>query len=91
MIHDLQSTQILLIYTKNHETNVQSRLSSQWLYGNPCTWAYDMHELPQSHSGDNQEGTRISCVLWIAYAKLHYAPWYKQSVTVWVPKEPLWL
>ena len=45
----------------NHENNVSSRFSPQWLYGNLCTWACDnriscaqVHELPQSYCNDNQ-------------------------------------
>ena len=26
----------------NHENNVSSRLSPQWLSGNSCTWAHDV-------------------------------------------------
>ena len=57
------------IYIYNHKNNVPSRLSSQWLCGNSCTWADDVqlrtscaqvHELPQSHYGDNLEGTLFS-------------------------------
>ena len=52
----------------NHENNVPSRLSPQWLCGNSCTWAHDdnrtscaqVHELPQSHCGDNREDTLFS-------------------------------
>ena len=41
----------------------------QWLCGNSCTWAHEqanrtscaqVHELPQSHCGDNWEGTLLS-------------------------------
>ena len=32
-------------YICNHEINVPSRLSPQWLYGNPCTWAHKVHAL----------------------------------------------
>ena len=32
----------ILIYTCNHENNVPSRSSPQWLYGNSCTWAHDV-------------------------------------------------
>ena len=58
------------MYICNHENNVPSRLSPQWLCGNSCTWAHDVrfnrtscaqvHELPQSHCGDNREGTLFS-------------------------------
>ena len=65
---------ILYIYICNHENNVPSRLSSQWFCGNSCTWAHDVRhsvlhnrtscalvqELPQSHCGDNREGTLFS-------------------------------
>ena len=54
----------------NHENNVPSRLP-QWLCGKSWTWAHDVwlqhcsscaqvHELPQSHCGDNREGTLCS-------------------------------
>ena len=29
-------------YICNHENNVPSRLSQQWLCGNSCTWAHDV-------------------------------------------------
>ena len=29
-------------YICNHENNVPSRLSPQWLCGNSCTWAHDV-------------------------------------------------
>ena len=47
------------MYICNHENNVPSRLSPQWLCDNSCTWA-QVHELPQSHCGDNREGTLFS-------------------------------
>ena len=51
-----------VIYICNHENNVPSRLSPQWLCGNSCTWAHDAqrHALPQSHCGDNREDTLFS-------------------------------
>ena len=49
----------IYIYICNHENNVPSRLSPQWLCGNSCTWAHDVR-LPQSHCGDNREGTLFS-------------------------------
>ena len=49
----------IYVYICNHENNVPSRLSPQWLCGNSCTWAH-VHELPQSHCGDNREGTLFS-------------------------------
>ena len=53
------------MYICNHENNVPSRLSSQWLCGNSCIWAHDVthaqvHELPQSQCDDNREGTLFS-------------------------------
>ena len=30
------------MYICNHENNVPSRLSPQWLCGNSCTWAHDV-------------------------------------------------
>ena len=32
----------IYIYICNHENNVPSRLSPQWLCGNSCTWAHDV-------------------------------------------------
>ena len=32
----------IYIYICNHENNVPSRLSPQWLCGNQCTWAHDV-------------------------------------------------
>ena len=55
MIHDTQSAQISQkqdernIYVCNHENNVPSRLSPQWLCGNSCTWAHDVR-LPKCMS-----------------------------------------
>ena len=60
-----------IIYICNHEYNVLSRLSSQWLCGNSWVWTHDVqfmmscdqvHELPQSPCGDNQEDTLFSCL-----------------------------
>ena len=31
-----------VIYICNHENNVPSRLSPQWLCGNSCTWAHNV-------------------------------------------------
>ena len=31
-----------VIYTCNHENNVPSQFSPQWLCGNSCTWAHDV-------------------------------------------------
>ena len=50
-----------------YENNVSSRLSPQWLYSNSCYWALEpyfmnrtscdqVHELLQSHWGDNRRG-----------------------------------
>ena len=59
----------IYIYICNHENNVPSRLSPQWLCGNTCTWAHDVpnrtscaqvNELPQSYCGDNREATLFS-------------------------------
>ena len=41
MIHDTQSAQISQ-KQDNHENNVPSRLSPQWLCGNSCIWAHDV-------------------------------------------------
>ena len=32
----------MFIYICNHENNVTSLLSSQWLCGNSCTWTHDV-------------------------------------------------
>ena len=37
-------------YVCNHENNVPSRLSPQWLCGNSCTWAHDVHHVPKCMS-----------------------------------------
>ena len=55
----------IYIYICRQEKDVSSR-SPQWLCGKLCTWAHNVrlqhyslcahvHELPQSHSGDNRE------------------------------------
>ena len=31
------------MYICNHENNVPSRLSPQWLCGNSCTWGHDIY------------------------------------------------
>ena len=57
-----------------------SRLSPQWLCGNSCTWAHDnrtscaqVHELPQSHCGDNREGTLFHDNIYIyIYINMYY-------------------
>ena len=33
---------IFIYYKYYHKNNVPYRLSSQWLCGNSCTWAYDV-------------------------------------------------
>ena len=43
------------MYICNHEDNMPSRLSPQWLYGNSCTWALDVrdttvHDVPKCMS-----------------------------------------
>ena len=60
----------IYIYICNHENNVPSWSSPQWRCGNSCTWALDVrfnrtsctqvHDLAQSHCGDNREGTLFS-------------------------------
>ena len=35
----------IYIYICNNQNNVPSRLSPQWLYGNSCTWAHDVHDV----------------------------------------------
>ena len=44
------------IYMCNHENNVRSRLSPQWLCGNSCTWTHgvhDAHHVPKCTSCHN--------------------------------------
>ena len=48
----------IYIYICNHESNVPSRLSPQWLCGKAS--CAQVRELPQSHCGDNREGTLFS-------------------------------
>ena len=75
----------IYIYICNHENNVPSRLS-QWVCGNSCA-SVQVHELPQSHCGDNQEGTLL---LWL-HIYIHYA--HLAFASVWfellVCREPL--
>ena len=40
----------IYIYICNHENNVPTRLSTQWLCGNSCTWAHDVHHVPKCMS-----------------------------------------
>ena len=44
----------MYIYICNHENNVPSLLSPQWLCGNSCTWAhdvrFDLHHVPKCMS-----------------------------------------
>ena len=44
MIHDTQSAQISQKQDERniYVINVPSRLSTQWLCGNSCTWAHDV-------------------------------------------------
>ena len=35
---------IYIVYICNHENNVPSRLSPQWLCGNSCTCAHELHK-----------------------------------------------
>ena len=39
----------IYIYICNHENNVPSRLSPQWLCGNSCTWAHDVRHIYYAH------------------------------------------
>ena len=47
VIHDTQSAQISQKQDERnicyHENNALSWLSPQWLCGNSCTWAHDVH------------------------------------------------
>ena len=36
---------IYYIYICNHENNALSQLSPQWLCGNSCDWAHDVHDV----------------------------------------------
>ena len=56
-----------VIYICNHEIDVPSQLSSQWLCGNSCTLTHgvhlgcaQVHELLQSRCRDKRKGTSIS-------------------------------
>ena len=46
------------MYVCNHEDNLPSRLSPQWLSGNSCTWAYDvqLHTAGTNEPKSAQEG-----------------------------------
>ena len=46
----------IYIYICNHENDVPSGLSPQWLFGN-CT---SCAKVDESHRGDNREGTLFS-------------------------------
>ena len=55
---------IIQTFMWNHENNERSLSSTQWLCGNSCilgsgilTSCIQVHELPQSYCGDNEEGT----------------------------------
>ena len=42
MITQIKQIYNIYMYVCNHENNVPSRLSPQWLSGNSWTWAYDV-------------------------------------------------
>ena len=63
----------IYIYICNHESNMPSRLSLQWLchaLGHMMYSIAQMHELPQSHCVDNQENTLFS---WLHINYTHLA------------------
>ena len=66
------SFRYVLIYICNHENHVPSRLLPKWLCSYSCTWAHyvkcaQVHELRQSHCGDNLDGT------WFLWLHIYYA------------------
>ena len=75
------------IYTYTYTwINVLSQLSPKWLCSNSCSWALDvqLHELPQSYYGDNQEDTMP---LWhvLPYCDVYmYMLWSSWFVEIWV-------
>ena len=75
------------IYTYTYTwINVLSQLSPKWLCSNSCSWALDvqLHELPQSYYGDNQEGTMP---LWhvLPYCDIYmYMLSFSWFVEIWV-------
>ena len=56
----------IYVCTCNHESNVPSRLLSQWLCDNACTWAHDvpLYDCMRTYDvwahGDNRKGTLFS-------------------------------
>ena len=69
-----------VIYICNHENNVPSRLSPQWLCGNSCTWVDDV----RLHIGSLMTTYITLLALLFEHSLVH---WYQQCVTVHhVPK-----
>ena len=67
----------MYIYICNHENNVPSRLSPQWLCGNSCTWAHDVrfHIAGTNEPKSAQQAyyAHLASVSWITYDHLYYA------------------
>ena len=67
-------------YTCNHENNVPSWLSPQWVCGNSCTWAHDVRlhiastNEPKSAQHAKQGAYKQGAYTWITYDYLLYAP-----------------
>ena len=55
----------------NHENNVPSRLSPQWLCGNSCTWAHDV----RLHIAS------ITVTLFVLLVEHSLVYWYQQCVS----------
>ena len=75
MIHDTQSAQISRKQDKrniyeimktmcppgyHHNGFVATHALGHMMYGTSCAQVHELHELPQSHCGDNREGTLFS-------------------------------
>ena len=49
------------MYMCNHENNVPSRLSPQWLCGNSCTWAHHVPKCMSCHKAIEVITGRAHC------------------------------
>ena len=50
VLHIYIDIYVYYIHICYHENNVPSPLSPQWLCGNSCTWAHDVHHAPKCMS-----------------------------------------
>ena len=50
VLHIYIDIYVYYIHICYHENNVLSPLSPQWLCGNSCTWAHDVHHVPKCMS-----------------------------------------